>query len=125
MPIFKVMKGGKIFRVCIWMLLLVAPLSVYASKRKFRCAHLGVALVAETGISQRPLQRGGHTLLPRTATMLNKYFKKNLHPREWGAALERVKRGSTGNDDHGSIMPNGDYIDVQGNYLGNLAEDLN
>ncbi|UJR38838.1 hypothetical protein I4U23_031503 [Adineta vaga] len=67
------------------------------------------------------LQTGGHTMQKGTATALNKEFNKNLHPREWGRKLEKMKENiGLENDHHGKIWSNGDYTDMDGNFLGNF-----
>ena len=52
-------------------------------------------------------------------------FGKSLHGREWGSALERLKRTFTlPNDFHGQIMDNGDFTDADGNVIGNIHDYL-
>jgi len=73
----------------------------------------------------RPLQTGGRTIRPRTARELNKVTGKDLHRREWGRALEDLKRDyDLPGDHHGRILDNGDYLDEFGELLGNLQDYL-
>jgi filamentous hemagglutinin len=58
----------------------------------------------------------------RTAKGLNKYFGKDLHEREWGRVLEKLKRGKARNDSHGKIKGNGDVYDSNGKHIGNLGD---
>lgn len=71
------------------------------------------------------LQTGGHTMAARTANGLNKEFNKNLTNREWGRALEALKKyENLDNNFHGRILDNGDYIDHTGKILGNIGDFL-
>ncbi|MBN3343262.1 DUF637 domain-containing protein [Pectobacterium brasiliense] len=71
------------------------------------------------------LQTGGHTMAARTANGLNKEFNKNLTNREWGRALEALKKyENLDNNFHGRILDNGDYIDHTGRILGNIGDFL-
>ncbi|MBZ0115560.1 MAG: hypothetical protein K8H88_01100, partial [Sandaracinaceae bacterium] len=66
----------------------------------------------------------GHTMRSGTARALNELVERPLHRREWGRALEDLKRAeSLPNDHHGAILDNGDYIDAStGEVLGNLLQ---
>ena len=69
------------------------------------------------------LQTGGTTVHSGTARGLNEYFGLSLHRREWGRALEALKKEFLlPNKHHGSILSNGDYLDTTGkvndNHLG-------
>ena len=71
------------------------------------------------------LQRGGQTLLTSTAKALNSFHDVSKHGREWGRALEALKRSEgLGNAHHGMVLRNGDYVDMAKNVLGNLLEWL-
>ncbi|MCL9667290.1 RHS repeat-associated core domain-containing protein [Rosenbergiella epipactidis] len=71
------------------------------------------------------LQTGGRTIEQRTANELNKYFGRNINRREWGRALESLKRrNNLRNDDHGRILDNGDHIGIQGNIIDNIEDYL-
>ena len=73
----------------------------------------------------RVLQRGGHTMRPGTAKALNAATGRDLHAREWGRALERLKkREGLGNDHHGQIDELGNYLDEFGRIIGNLEDYL-
>jgi RHS repeat-associated protein len=70
------------------------------------------------------IQTGGNTIRDSTANALNKFLQKNLPSREWGRALEAMKKfEGIGNDFHGQIARNGDVFD-NGALLGNLEEFL-
>lgn len=56
---------------------------------------------------------------------MNKYFGENINKREWGRALESLKKDNNiRNDHHGRILDNGDYINSSGNVIGNIGEYL-
>jgi filamentous hemagglutinin len=71
------------------------------------------------------LQSGNsHTIQGRTAAALNKVFNKDLSARDWGRALEQLKREyGVPNDVHGQIMDNGDFV-VNGSTIGNIGHYL-
>jgi hypothetical protein len=75
-------------------------------------------------VTPRPktLQSGGNTLKKRTADKLNEHFGEDLPAREWGRALEELKRehGLPPNH-HAKILENGDYVDDAGNVIDNLG----
>jgi len=75
------------------------------------------------GQKPRPLQSGNSTTITsRTANALNKLSGKDLLPREWGRALEELKRSVEIPDNvHGQIMDNGDFV-VNGNTIGNIVQ---
>ncbi len=71
----------------------------------------------------RTLQTGGNTLNKGTGKSLNQFFGEDLSKREWGRALEGMKRElGLRNDQHGKILGNGNYVDDVGNVLGNLGD---
>ncbi|MFO6300376.1 PAAR-like domain-containing protein [Rahnella selenatireducens] len=71
------------------------------------------------------LQTGGHTLSKNTAKILNEQFGTNLTSREWGRALESLKKDNgLRNDFHGRILDNGSYIDDAGSNIGNIEDYL-
>lgn len=81
--------------------------------------------VGAAGRVPRVLQTGGNTLEARTARELNEFFGKNINRREWGKALEKLKKDlRLRGDHHGRILDNGDYIDDSGNILGNIEDYL-
>jgi len=64
-------------------------------------------------------------MLKQTATALNDTLGKNAARRDWGRALETLKKeNGLPNDHHGKILSNGDYVDELGNVFGNLADYL-
>jgi hypothetical protein len=77
---------------------------------------------AERGLG-RALQAGGHTIKPGTAKALNGALGFNLHPRDWGRALEGLKKDfNLPNDFHGVITESGAYLDKAGKVIGNLMD---
>jgi hypothetical protein len=80
------------------------------------------------GASQRVpkvLQTGGNKLSSRVSDELNDYFGENLTKRDWGRALEGLKKDNgLRNDHHGRILDNGDYVNDAGDLIGNIADYL-
>ena len=80
------------------------------------------------GASQRVpnvLQTGGNKLSNRTAEGLNEQLGENLTKRDWGRALEGLKKDNgLRNDHHGRILDNGDYVNDAGDVLGNISDYL-
>ena len=73
----------------------------------------------------RILQSGGNKIQKQTAKALNESLEKNLHSREWGRSLEKMKKDlSLPNDHHGKIDEFGGYWDGDGNLLGNIEDYL-
>jgi filamentous hemagglutinin len=71
------------------------------------------------------LQTEGHTLKKTTAKILNDQFGINSTSREWGRALEALKKDKgLRNDFHGRILDNGYYIDDAGNNIGSIEDCL-
>ncbi|NVK48485.1 MAG: hypothetical protein HWE09_01870 [Cyclobacteriaceae bacterium] len=71
------------------------------------------------------LQSGGNKLSNRTSKGLNDYFGENLTKRDWGRALEGLKKDlGLRNDHHGRILDNGDYINDAGELLANISHYL-
>jgi hypothetical protein len=70
------------------------------------------------------LQSGGNTISNRTAKGLNEHFGTEKHSREWGRALEDMKKDNgLPNNHQGKIMSNGDYVDPKtGDVLGNIGD---
>ncbi len=69
-----------------------------------------------------PLQTGGNTITNRIAEGLNKGTGENLTRREWGRALEALKRDNgLSNNVHGQIMSNADFV-VNGETVGNIRD---
>lgn len=64
-------------------------------------------------------------MLKQTANALNDALGKSAGRRDWGRALEELKRdiGLPG-DHHGRIMSTGEYLDDAGNMLGRLQDYL-
>lgn len=71
----------------------------------------------------RTLQRGDRTISNNTTRELNKTSGQNLTRRDWGRALENLKRenGLRG-DDHGVLKADGSFIDSRGVYRGNIID---
>jgi hypothetical protein len=80
---------------------------------------------AGAGQVLRTLQTGSNKMLKQTANALNDSLGKSVGRRDWGRALESLKRdlGLPG-DHHGRILSNGDYVDESGNVLGTLTDYL-
>ena len=77
------------------------------------------------GAGARVLQTGGNILNNSTARQLNKELGKDLPRREWGRALELLKKDlNLQNSHHGKILSNGDYMSASGRILGNIADHL-
>jgi hypothetical protein len=80
---------------------------------------------ASAGAGQvvRTLQTGGNKILKQTANALNDSLGMSVGRRDWGRALEELKRdlGLPG-DHHGRIMSTGEYLDDSGNLLGRLQD---
>lgn len=73
----------------------------------------------------RVLQRGGNTIANGTAKALNEAVGTDLHPRDWGRALEALKRDlQLANNHHGAILQNGDYVDSAGELLCSILDYL-
>jgi RHS repeat-associated protein len=73
----------------------------------------------------RVLQSGGNKLTKRTAKGLNEHFGESFTKRDWGRALEGLKKDlGLRNDHHGRILGNGNYVDDAGNILGNMSHYL-
>ena len=71
------------------------------------------------------IQQGGHTIRKSTANALNEFAGTSYHSREWGRALEALKKfEGLGNAHHGKILRNADYTDSAGQLLGNLLDYL-
>jgi filamentous hemagglutinin len=71
------------------------------------------------------LQTGGNTLNKSTANTLNSQLGESLTSREWGQALESLKKDNgLRNDFHGRILDNGNYIDDAGKVIGNIGDYL-
>lgn len=69
------------------------------------------------------VQTGGNTIGRGTAKALNEYSGKNLSDKEWGRALEGLKKDNEiPNDNHGKILRDGSYIDGNGQDRGNINE---
>jgi RHS repeat-associated protein len=73
----------------------------------------------------RILQTGGNKIASGTAKALNEVAGRNLSPREWGRALEALKKElGFANNHHGKITSTGDYLDEAGKFIGNLLDYL-
>ena len=82
-------------------------------------------VISDPSLAQqgRVLQTGGRKLNQSVADALNDAFGTNLHKREWGRALERLKREyQLRNDHHGKILDNGAYTDNNGNIIGYIDD---
>jgi hypothetical protein len=87
----------------------------------------GASTAAETGDAvatsseSTTLQSGGNSITNQTAKGLNEGTGENLTKREWGRALEDLKKNNgLSNDTHGKIMSNADYS-VDGKVVGNIT----
>jgi RHS repeat-associated protein len=73
----------------------------------------------------RILQNGGATITNRTAQALNDVSGLSLNRRDWGRAVEALKKGAgLPNNSHGRITATGDYLDSQGSFIGSLFDYL-
>lgn len=71
------------------------------------------------------LQTGGNRIDESTARGLDEASGMNLPRREWGRALERLKKGNDlPNNHHGRILSTGDYLNDAGKCVGNLLDYL-
>lgn len=69
------------------------------------------------------LQSGGRTIRSSTSNALNDMLDTQLSRREWGRALEGLKRDAgVRNDHHGRILVNGAYVDDLGEILGYIDD---
>ena len=69
--------------------------------------------------------RGGRTLTEAAARQLNETFGVNLSKREWGRALEALKRDNgLRNDFHGNLFSDGSYGYDLSDIIGNLSDYL-
>ena len=60
-----------------------------------------------------------------TADALNELTGRSLHRRDWGRALEALKREhGLGNGHHGRILDTGVYADLDGNVIDDLESYL-
>jgi RHS repeat-associated protein len=75
--------------------------------------------------SVRILQSGGNKILPSTARALNNLVDTALHRREWGRAVEALKKThELPSDFHGIITSAGGYLDKGGKFIDNILEYL-
>ncbi|HXM23922.1 MAG TPA: RHS repeat-associated core domain-containing protein, partial [Terriglobales bacterium] len=94
------------------------------------CASAGMSAGAEGCYSASvPLQSGNtRTVSKQTADKLNELFEKDLNRRDWGRALEDLKRfNELPNDFHGNIMSDGTFVgEVEGvvTNFGSIVEFL-
>lgn len=85
----------------------------------------GAAAGKAVGVLGVILQNGGHTISKATARALNKKHGLNLHPREWGDALEELKHGNfLPNNYHGQIHLDGAYKSPTGEEIDNILNYL-
>ncbi|KEQ16540.1 hypothetical protein GZ78_22115 [Endozoicomonas numazuensis] len=83
----------------------------------------GGKLKAASALLRKVIQTGGRKIFPHTADILNKNLGRNLPPREWGRALEKLKNWERlPPKHHGKIYDNGDYADDAGKILGNIDD---
>ena len=85
----------------------------------------GESIVGESAVgaaAAKVLQTGGNKINPGTAHGLNEALGQNLSRREWGRALEALKKDRfLPNDFHGRILSTGEYVNPHtGESLGNL-----
>jgi hypothetical protein len=77
------------------------------------------------GTPPKTLQSGGNTVNQNTADKLNQNLGTNYHRRDWGRALEKLKKDfNLRNDHHGKILSNDDYMNGAGKIIGNIADYL-
>jgi RHS repeat-associated protein len=70
---------------------------------------------------ERVVQTGGRTIKPATARAINEANDLQHLPREYGRALEALKKElGLDNDHHGKITNLGNYLDKAGNVLGSI-----
>jgi filamentous hemagglutinin len=68
---------------------------------------------------------GGRGLTDAAARQLNRAFGTNLHSREWGRALEALKKDhQLRNDFHGRLFSDGSYGSDISDILGNITDYL-
>ncbi|MFT3768115.1 MAG: RHS repeat-associated core domain-containing protein [Minicystis sp.] len=73
--------------------------------------------------TRRVVQSGGNKMSSATADALNEAAGSSLKPREWGRALEALKKDlGLSNNHHGKIFSNGDYVSEAGEILGNILD---
>ena len=90
-----------------------------------RGAQYGPSTVGAAQRVWRTLQTGGNTIKGSTAKALNQEWGVNLTRREWGRALEALKKNfNLRNDFHGKILENGNFTSKSGEVIGNLLEYL-
>lgn len=73
----------------------------------------------------RVIQSGGNKINNSTANTLNEIFETNYSRRDWGRALEKMKKdlGLRG-DHHGRILSDGSYVNQAGERLGYIDDYL-
>ena len=71
------------------------------------------------------IQTGGNSIRPSTAKALNQATGSLLKPREWGRALEALKKDfGLSNNFHGKLTEFGEYLDETGQSFGNILDYL-
>jgi hypothetical protein len=77
--------------------------------------------------SSRVVQSGGHTITKyaRNEIVKEMGLDSSTTARDIGRAIERLKSNKgLPNGHHGKIFANGDYVDTDGKYVGNLIDYL-
>ena len=73
----------------------------------------------------RTLQSGGHTISGSTAKGLNEAAGTNLTRRDWGRALEALKKeNGIPNNEHPLIRATGDVVKKDGTFIANVIDYL-
>lgn len=79
----------------------------------------------EEGRKSSTVQTGGNTLDQKTVDSLNRNLGDFRSRDEWRRAVESLKQSrGLGNDHHGRILANGNYLGMDGRVLGNLKDWL-
>lgn len=69
---------------------------------------------------EKPILTSGNKITPHAARELNKFTGKTLQRRDWGRALESLKKESgLANNAHGKLWNNGNFF-VNNELIGNI-----
>ena len=82
-------------------------------------AFLSETISSHSGGGSKPLQTGGHTFQKSTAKGLNQQLGTDYSAKEWGKALEELKKDNLfRGKDHGRIMDNGAWqVQIDGKWV--------
>lgn len=90
-----------------------------------RSVATGTARSLSAAATPQAVMTGGRTLTESAARQLNKAFGVNLSKREWGRALEALKKDNKlRNDFHGKLFSDGSYGSDLSDIIGNIADYL-